>query len=315
MCTAIKHGGFAGRNLDVYKSYGEEVIIAPRKYTLPLRKEENIAEHYAIIGMGAVVRGYPLYFDAANECGLYVAGLNYIGNAKYHAPKDGKINLTPYELIPYLLSRCAGASEAKALLSNVNLIDIPFSRDIPCAELHWIVADKDITYTVEPDADGLNVYDNPIGVLTNNPSFPYQLFGLNSYSSISPTSPDNLFAPELPLKIYSEGMGGIGLPGDLSSMSRFVRASFHKSHSRSKDSLYDIFHLLSSVEMPDGSVKVGESYERTEYTTAVSFSTPTYYYRHYDALGISAVRLFSENLDTPSLIRYPTTNSAPTYIN
>lgn len=315
MCTAIKHGGFVGRNLDVYERYGEEVIITPRKYTLPLRKEENITEHYAIIGMGTVARGYPLYFDAVNECGLYIAGLNYIGNAKYHAPKDGSINLSPYELTLYLLSICASASEAKEILKNINLVDIPFSRDIPCAELHWIIADKESAFTVEPDKNGLNIYDNPIGVLTNNPPFPYQLFNLNNYATLSPTPPGNLFAPKIPLEIYSEGMGGLGLPGDLSSMSRFVRATFHKSHSQNKDGLYEIFHLLSSVEMPDGSVKVGESYERTEYTSAVSFSTPTYYYRHYDAAGISAVKLFSENLDLPSLIRYPVAKSAPLYIN
>ena len=92
MCTAIKCESFVGRNLDVYKTYGEEIIITPREYRIALRKEENIKEHYAIIGMGTVARGYPLYYDAANEHGLYMAGLNYVGNAKYHAPKEKYIN-------------------------------------------------------------------------------------------------------------------------------------------------------------------------------------------------------------------------------
>ena len=103
MCTFIKHGRIVGRNLDVYKTYGEQIVITPRKYCISLRREDNIPDHYAIIGMGTVSRGYPLYFDAANEYGLYMAGLNYVGNAKYLPQRAGCVNLAPYELIPYLL--------------------------------------------------------------------------------------------------------------------------------------------------------------------------------------------------------------------
>ena len=317
MCTAIKHGIFVGRNLDVYKTYCEEIIITPRRYCIALRKEKNISEHYAIIGMGTVARGYPLYYDAANEHGLYMAGLNYVGNAKYHAPRDKHINLAPFEVIPYILSRCTSVTEAEAELSKINLTDIPFSRELPSAELHWMIADKERAITVEPDENGINIYNNPLGVLTNNPPFPYQLLNLRGFAHISADPHQNTLAPTVDIPNFSEGMGGIGMPGDLSSTSRFVRALFHKSHTRcgADSCITSFFHLLASVEMPDGSVKVGDSYERTEYTTAVDLKESTYFYRHYDSATISAVRLKSENLDTPSLISYPISIVKPTYQN
>ena len=304
MCTAIKCGMFVGRNLDITDGYGEEIIITPRRYSISLRKEENISTHYAILGMGTVSRGYPLYYDAINEYGIYAAGLNYVGNAKYLPPKEDKTNLAPFELIPYILSRCRTVDEAEAELSRINLTDLPFSRELPSAQLHWIVSDKDRAITVEPDDIGLSIYNNHIGVLTNNPSFPYQLFNLNNYPFLKRSNPNNAFFKNPPFTAYSEGMGALGLPGDLSSQSRFVRAAFHKSAAKTLDDLTTIFHILSSVEMPDGSVKVGDVFERTEYTTAVNLRTMTYYYRQYSSAGISSVKLFSENLDTQSLIRY-----------
>ena len=157
MCTSIKYEDCVGRNLDVYKVYGEEIIITPRNYTIALRKKENITKHYAMIGMGTVARGYPLYYDAINEHGLYVAGLNYVENAKYLPYKEGKINLAPYELIPYILSVSKSVDEAEKQLSEINLTDIPFSRELPCAELHWMIADKERAIVAEPDKNGINI--------------------------------------------------------------------------------------------------------------------------------------------------------------
>ena len=314
MCTAIRFGASVGRNLDVYKGYGEEVIITPREYSIALRCEENIANHYAMIGIGTVSRGFPLYFDAVNEHGLYMAGLNYVGNAHYLKMREDKRSLAPFELIPYILGVCRTVEDAERELSKINLIDLPFSRELPNAELHWIVADKERAITVEPDADGLNIYNNPIGVLTNNPSFPYHILRLGDYATLSPDRPANRIVPELRLNFYSEGMGAIGLPGDLSSSSRFIRATFHTSHHRG-GGVTDLFHLLASVEMPDGSVKVGDLYERTEYTAVADLITSDYYYRTYDGAGIVTLRLSSENLDTPLLIRHPMLRTSPVIQN
>lgn len=305
MCTAITLGAYAGRNLDIEKSYGESVIITPKRYVLPFRKCENLTEHYAFIGIGTVSRGYPLYYDAANEHGLYAAGLNYVGNAKYQKQCNGNTDLAPYELIPYLMSSCKSVSEARDALKDISLIDIPFSRELSTSELHFFIADKHASITVEPDEQGLSVYDNPIGVLTNNPPFPMQMHNLATYQGLTNEPVVNRLADSLSLKAYSRGMGALGLPGDLSSESRFVRAAFHKLNYAYSGNPCDIFHLLSTVEMPVGSLKLGEAYERTEYTSAVDLSSLEYYVRTYDGYAISSVRLFNEDLSSTLLTQYP----------
>lgn len=306
MCTAIKVGSFAGRNLDIEKNYGESLIVTPRKYVLHLRKSEDISDHYAFFGIGTVSDGYPLYYDAVNEHGLYIAGLNYVGYAKYHSPNTSKVDLAPYELIPYLLSACKSVSEAKSKLKDINLVNIPFSLELPTAELHFFIADKRDSITVEPDAEGLNIYDNPIGVLTNNPPFPFQLFNLNNYLGLSSRPAENRFSADLPLVAYSRGMGALGLPGDLSSESRFVRVAFHKSNSADEDSTGKIMRLLSTVSMPNGSLKTELGYEYTAYTSAVDLESVTYHFRTYSSDSTTSAHLFREELaSSPSLVTYP----------
>ncbi len=305
MCTAIHFNGYAGRNLDIEKSFGEAVIITPRKYTLPLRRADNLEDHFALIGIGTVSRGYPLYYDAANERGLYMAGLNYVGNAKYHPPKSSFANLAPYELIPYILSSCKNVSEAENKLAKINLVDIPFSREFPSAELHFILADKERVITVEPDENGLNIYENKVGILSNNPSFPYQMHNLNNYAALTNEPIINRFPSIVDFDEYSRGMGALGLPGDLSSESRFVRAAFHKLNYVQSGDITDIFHLLSTVAMPHGSLKLGNDYEITAYSSAVNLNSLTYYYKTYCSTSICSASLFNENLSSPSLVSYP----------
>ncbi len=304
MCTAISYKNYSGRNLDVVCGYGEKIIIVPRHYTFSFKKAESIDSHYATIGIGIVSNGYPLYFDAANEKGLYAAGLNYCGYAKYLQASEEKINLAPYELIPYLLSRCATVEEAEYELARINLSDIPHSQGMETANLHYFISDKKESIVAEPDANGLKVYKNPTGVLTNNPPFPIQIFNLNNYMHLTSEPPKNSFSPKLDLKRYSFGMGAIGLPGDLSSSSRFVRAAFHRANSNGKGSLTDILHLLSSVAMPEGSVKIGCGFERTEYVSAVALDTLVYSYRTYDSPNIYSVGLFEEDITGKELITY-----------
>jgi choloylglycine hydrolase len=305
MCTAICLNGCAGRNLDIEKGYSDALIITPRKYVLPFRKTDNIEEHFAFIGVGTVSRGYPLYYDAANEHGLYMAGLNYVGNAKYHAPKDEQVNLAPYELVPYILSTCKDTYDAEHRLRKINLVDIPFSRELPSAELHFIVADKNRALTVEPDAGGLNIYENKLGVLANNPSFPIQMHNLNNYASLTNEPIKNHFPDSISFNEYSKGMGALGLPGDLSSESRFVRAAFHKLNYVENGDITDIFHLLSTVAMPRGSIKLGDEYEITAYTSAVNLASLVYYYKTYGSVSLCSASLFNENLSSPSLVSYP----------
>lgn len=313
MCTAATYKTkdfYFGRTLDYEFSYGDEITVTPRNYAFDFRHTSACTSHYAIIGMAHIVGNYPLYYDAINEKGLGMAGLNFVGNAIYAKPVSGKENIAQFEFIPYILGKCANINEAKSLLASINLTDTPFSEKLPTAQLHWIIADENGCITVESMADGLHIYDNPVGVLTNNPPFETQMFMLNNYMSLSPKQPQNTFANGLALNSYSRGMGALGLPGDLSSASRFARVAFTKMNSTSADSenesVSQFFHILGSVDQQRGCCEVSEGkYEITIYTSCCNTTKGIYYYTTYNNHQISAVDMRKENLDSTELMRYP----------
>ncbi|MGN1040975.1 MAG: choloylglycine hydrolase [Candidatus Fimimonas sp.] len=313
MCTAATYKTkdfYFGRTLDYEFSYGDQVAITPRNFPFEFRNGEKITSHYAVIGMAHVASGFPLYYDAVNEKGLGMAGLNFVGNAKYGKVADGKTNVAQFEFIPWLLAQCASVQEARELLKRVNVTDTPFSDKLPVASLHWIIADENQAITVECVEKGMFVYDNPVGVLTNNPPFDVQMFNLNNYMGLSPLPSENRFGGNLPLKAYSRGMGAMGLPGDLSSMSRFVRVAFTKVNSVSgnseEESVSQFFHILGSVDQQCGCCVLEENkYEITIYTSCCNASKGIYYYTTYQNSAISAVDMRRENLDGQNLIVYP----------
>ena len=308
MCTAsnyITDNHYFGRNFDYEISYNERVTVTPRNYELKFRKIDDIKTHYAMIGMAAGIDEYPLYYDACNEKGLAIAGLNFAGNAVY---REDMVNITPFELIPYLLGTCSSVSEAREALGKINLVNINFADELPLSPLHWMISDEVEAIVVEPLADGLKVYDNPVGVLTNNPPFDKQLFYLNNYRGLSNKNPENTFGVDL--EEYSRGMGAIGLPGDLSSASRFAKVAFTRANSYSDNdeasSVGQFFHILGSVEQQNGCTFIDDPdlYEYTIYTSCYNTNRAILYYRTYHNSQITAVDLNRENLDSSDLINY-----------
>ena len=313
MCTAATYrtkDHYFGRTLDYEVSYGEEVVVTPRNFPFHFRHMGGLSSHYAIIGMATVAGEYPLYYDATNEKGLSMAGLNFPGNADYKPLTEGKDNVATFELIPWLLGQCATVEEAKAYLARMNLANTPFGPQFPVSPLHWIIADRDCAITVESVREGIRIYDNPVGILTNNPPFDYQMTNLTNYMSLSTEPPENHFSDQLDLTPYSRGMGMLGMPGDLSSASRFVRVAFTKLHSVSgtseSESISQFFHILGSVAQQRGCVHMGEGkYEITIYTSCCNTDRGIYYYTTYENSQITGVDLHRENLDGQQLSRYP----------
>ncbi len=321
MCTAAAYKTkdfYFGRTLDYDFSYGEEVVVIPRGYCFSFRNMGEIRRHYAMVGMAHMEQGQPLFYDAVNEKGLGMAGLNFVGNARYQDPVQGRDNVATFEFIPWILCRCATVREAEELLLRINLTKTPFSRRLPTAQLHWLISDRTKSVTVESMEDGLHVYENPVGVLTNNPPFEIQMFGLNNYRNLSAKASGNHFAEGLKLEEYCRGMGAMGLPGDLSSQSRFVRAAFVKMNSVSGDSeqesVSQFFHILGSVDQQRGCCHVGEEpvdgkliskYEITIYTSCANADKGVYYYTSYDNHQISAVDMHREDLEGDAPVRFP----------
>ncbi len=312
MCTAITFvtkDHYFGRNMDFEHSYQESITVTPRNFPFVFRCEPTLKTHYAIIGMAMVEDSYPLYYDATNECGLSMAGLYFPGNAIYLPKEEGMDNITPFEFIPWILSQCADIKQVYERLDRLNLVNIQFSEKYPLSPLHWIIADRSHSITVEPTAQGIKVYDNPIGVLTNNPPFDFHMNNLCNYLNLTSEEPANRFASQYVLKPYSRGMGAIGLPGDASSSSRFVRAAFVKLNSVCDEtesaSISQFFHILGSVEQQMGCVKVGDSYEKTIYSSCCNTDKGIYYYTTYGNSQITGVCMHNTDLNESKLSIYP----------
>ncbi len=318
MCTAVSfHSGhhYFGRNLDLEHSYNETVTITPRNYPFHLRNGHVLDHHFAMIGMATVAHDYPLYYEATNEKGLSLAGLNFPGNAHYFPKADGKENIAPFELVPLLLGCCSNVTEAKLRLNDINLWKEPFSAEFPLSPLHWLLSDREQSITIEYTLEGMHIYDNPVGVLTNNPPFPYHLHNLTNYMSLTEKPPLN--RQPVALEPYSLGLGSFSLPGDMSSGSRFVKAAFTKMHSvcsaDEASSVSQFFHILGSVCQQRGLTQLPNGkYEFTIYSSCCNTDKGIYYYTTYDNSRITAVDMRHEDLDGDRLITYPLITQAQT---
>lgn len=313
MCTAIglKNNDFYfGRTLDLEYDFGQQVVITPRNHNIITRQYKNHDNTYAIIGMATVVDNRCLYAEACNEYGLSIAGLNFPSFAKYHKVNKSMINLTPFEIIPYILGTCKNIKEAKILIKDLNIIDESYSNTMPNSPLHWIISDESNSIVLESMEDGLKVYDNPFNILTNNPPFDYHIMNMSNYINLKPNQTTNTLTKEIDLKIMGQGYGAYGLPGDYSPVSRFVKAFFTKTNSVSdtdEDSnVSQFFHIMDSVTMPKGSVITPSNMmDITRYTSCINTNKGIYYYTTYNNRQINQVSLHNVDLNTSELYVYP----------
>ncbi|MDD6340406.1 MAG: choloylglycine hydrolase [Butyrivibrio sp.] len=321
MCTAVacRQGKlYFGRTLDYEYSYGEKVVFLPKKYPINYRYAGIDNDHYAILGMAHMADGMPLFYDGVNEKGLCMAGLNFVGNAEYSDALGEGDNILQCEFIPRILSRCATVAEARMMLDNICLLSESYNDRLPTASLHWIISDAKEDIVVEFMSDGMHIFDNPVGVLTNNPPFGQQMFNLNQYRSLSPKQPENCFSDKVPLELYSRGMGAIGLPGDLSSPSRFVRAAFANMNSiagnTENERVCQYFHIMDTVIQTRGCCEVAEGeYEISIYTSCCNAEDGIYYYKTYDNSRIAGVDMHRENLEGDTVICFEI-DKTPLYI-
>ena len=307
MCTAVNAHGLFGRTLDIEGSFGESVIVTPRAFPFDFRHEGTLCPHLAILGMASVRGGVPLYFDAVNEAGLCMAALKFPENAVYHEPCESKYNVASFELIWWVLGKCRSLTQARELLLKTNVTSDDFSEDTRSSPLHFIIADGEAAIVAESVADGFKIYEDPLGVLTNNPPFCYHLERVCDFMHMSSHYPENMLCPNAPLKAYSGGMGAIGLPGDFSSSSRFVRAVFAKNHTvfegGQSERVSAFFQVLDTVSVPKGCEKnsVGGSLY-TLYTSCIDVSSRTYFFTTYENRRVRALSFDAVDLNVGTLV-------------
>lgn len=307
MCTCINiiaNNTYFGRNLDLEYSFNEMIIITPRNYEIKFKKEKTLKTHYALLGIGTIIDNYPLYADVINEEGLAFAGLNFPDNCTYLSFNKDKINIAPYELPLYILGQCKNVKEVLSLISKINIINLPFSSDVVLTPLHFMISDKKESIVIESRDNNIYIHHNEFNVLTNNPSFEYHQNNVINYLSLHNSDPINNLLPSL--KPYSNGLGALGLPGDFSSSSRFIKALFVKNNLvLNNDDNFNInqfFKCLESVSMIKGTVLTKLGYEYTRYTSCYNLNKKVLYYKTYDNSQLREISLFDFNLDDSQLI-------------
>lgn len=317
MCTALtffkQNRMYFGRNLDLEYSFNEKVVVTPRCYRFNFKNGLIFKNKYAMIGMASVINNYPLYAEAINEKGLCLAGLNFPNNAKYyHSDNLTKNMIAPYELFPFILGQCQNLDEVKKIIKDLTIVDISFSKEIPNTTLHWMISDQnDKSIVIECIQGVMQINENPFGVLTNNPPFAFHKENVRQYLHLSNKNPDSLLIHDYEITNFCEGLGGIGLPGDFSSPSRFIKAFYLKYFSQCNDDelscVSQVFHILDSVAMVSGAVLSHDNKnDITRYSCVMTLNG--YYYKTYfnnqitkielDEIKMSSKELFIHSLST-----------------
>ncbi|MBQ6830147.1 MAG: choloylglycine hydrolase [Clostridia bacterium] len=317
MCTVVSARGkhrYTGRTLDLEYSYNECVTVTPRQYPFVFTNGDASRSHTALVGMAAVSEGVPLYFDAMNEQGLCMAGLHFPTHCYFPPPQGTGDEVAPFELIPRVLTACQTVAQVREWLSHIRLVDRPFSDTMLGTPLHWMVSDGTECVVIEPTKEGLLISDNTVGVMTNSPPFAMQMANLCQYRHLSATGSKGNLANLPP---YSKGQGAFGLPGDLTSMSRFVRAVFTRENARFSarvsENIEQMFHLMDTVLQVRGCNRTADGEEITRYTAVMDADTGVYYYTTYHNRRITAVDLHRAPIDRDRLVVYPLMNESSVY--
>lgn len=317
MCTGLaletKDGlHLFGRNMDIEYSFNQSIIFIPRNFKCVNKSnKKELTTKYAVLGMGTIFDDYPTFADGMNEKGLGCAGLNFPVYVSYSKEDiEGKTNIPVYNFLLWVLANFSSVEEVKEALKNANIVDIPISENIPNTTLHWMISDiTGKSIVVEQTKEKLNVFDNNIGVLTNSPTFDWHVANLNQYVGLRYNQVPEFKLGDQSLTALGQGTGLVGLPGDFTPASRFIRVAFLRDAmiKNDKDSidLIEFFHILNNVAMVRGSTRtVEEKSDLTQYTSCMCLEKGIYYYNTYENNQINAIDMNKENLDGNEIKTY-----------
>lgn len=299
MCTAItlqdsNNNAYFGRTMDFSYKLNPSLFYCPRNFLLANSLSSNkIRNKYAFMGIGQQIPKF-IFTEGVNEKGLAIAALYFPNFATYNLPPNSETTyqIDSLEMVNFILGNCATLDEVAYLVPQVAIIGVPDSITNSIAPLHWMVTDTTgNSLVIENQHDGLHLLQNPIGVLSNSPNFEWHMTNLQNYMNLSPIQQEKTIWNSVILTPFGQGAGTLGLPGDYTPPSRFVRASFLKSHieipNTQKESVLAFFHLIKSVSIPKGIVitKQGNS-DYTQYASFIDLQTKEYFYQTYNNTSI-----------------------------
>jgi choloylglycine hydrolase len=309
-CTGIrlvaKDGGvIAARTLEFGVDLHSDVLIVPAGTTLTGSlpdggKGISYTTKHGFLGANA--EGLTAIVDGLNDQGLYV-GLFYFPDYASYADvtKDNAARaMAPHEYANWLLGNFATIDEVKANFDKVVLVPVVLDAIKQTPPVHFVVQDRSgRAVVIEPVNKSLKIYDNPLGVLTNSPTFDWHMTNLRNYINLTVTNVPPLNLGGVTLAQFGQGSGLRGLPGDFTPPSRFVRAvAFSQSavpSDTTPQAVLQAFHILNNFDIPYGAVRdVQGGQTNVEYTTWTSVSdlkNLNWYFRTYSDQSIHTVNL------------------------
>lgn len=309
MCTAVtlrsRQGEtFLGRTMDFSYPLDPQLYVMPRGYEWSNALDTiRIHNRYGYIGVGQDISKIT-FADGVNEMGLAVAALYFPGYAEYGKYRwvDGATqnSIAAIELVNFLLGICSTVEDAVTTLRSVQLVGVPDSVTNSVAPLHWIVCDRSgRCMTVEQTKDGLHLFNNPVGVLSNSPDFEWHMNNLRNYMRASPEQREKAQWGNLVLTPFGQGGGTEVLPGGYTPPARFVRTVFQKMHvpvpENRESAVVTGFHVLEGVSIPKGVVMTARGTDDyTQYTVFLNTMTCEYFVRTYNNLQISTAKLSAD---------------------
>lgn len=309
-----------GRTLEFAEPMDSEIIVIPRGLTIQGTTADNTDDglawetKYAATGVNGV--GLPIVVDGLNEEGLGGGIFYFPGYAGFQEVTDANKaqTIAPWQLVTWALTNFATVEEVRAALPGITVGNIEFASWNMIPPMHYVMTDATgQSIAIEYVGGELTVYDNPLGIFTNAPSFDWHMTNLRNYIGISPTPAEAVDLSGVNLDPLSTGGNLFGMPGDFSSPSRFVRATVFSQMSpesaTGQDAVMQGFHILDNFDIPQGAVPepAGSDppYEITEWTTMSDLKALTFYVWTYDNRAIRTVNLNDLDLDGAEIQLFP----------
>ena len=310
-----------GRTLEFAINVDSSVAVIPRNYefkgTSPTGSGLNYTSKYGAVGV--IAFDNPALLDGINEKGLSVGTFYLPGFAGYsRATADNqKMSLSPADFPNWLLTQFATIDEIKAAINSVVIVPTVlkgWGDESP--PFHYIVYEKDgKSLVIEPVNGKLSYFDNPLGVLTNSPGFEWHMTNLRNYINLTTWDAKPLTVDGLTLSSFGAGSGMVGLPGDFTPPSRFVRAAIYSITATpvetSEAAVAQGFHILNQFDIPVGVSKLeanGVTY--TDFTLMTAVRDPNqlkFYYKTFDDPTVKVVDLKTFDLNATTIKTAPMT--------
>lgn len=327
MCTGISYTAtdgkeYLGRTQEYNVEYDYVAVQFPSHYEIKQASKEWSTQ-YAVLGIGIVVNGntLPMIADGINEFGLaastqYFAD-DYVYSAVSEIKQAGKKSVYAEQMILYLLSLCKDIKDVKEILEHISIPNESQLQEGGFPQHFFIKDATGHAIVVEPSIKlGFKIYANPIGVMTNSPSFDWHVTNLRNYAGLSNQNTNSLQLKQTTINSFGKGSGIFNVPGDYTAPSRFVRAATLLNFSpdvESKDAINYGFHILSTSDIPKGVITLADSIQYTQYTVIYDQTDRDLYIKFYDNLAIQKIR-FDDSRKNDSQPSFYTLSKEPSYV-